>query len=71
MGNTKSNQDAKRFFDGVNDVLEKGFNTGIDIISMPTKMMNAISNFLSSPLGGIVIPIMAIGGLYVVTQIKK
>ena len=71
MGNSKSDQGAKDFFYGVGGILERGANAGVSILTLPQQLMKSATDFISSPMGSLMIPIVAIGGLYVITQIKK
>jgi len=71
MGNSKSDQGAKDFFYGVGGLLEKGGNNVINTLTLPQQIFKAGTDFISSPMGSILIPIVAIGGLYVVSQVVK
>jgi hypothetical protein len=71
MGNSNSDAGARDFFYGVGGILERGANTAISTLSLPQQLMKSATDFISSPMGSIMIPIVAIGGLYVITQIKK
>ena len=71
MGNSKSDQGAKDFFYGVGGVLERGANASINALTLPQQLLKAGTDFISSPMGSILIPIVAIGGLYVVSQVVK
>jgi len=71
MGNKDSNEKADRFFLGLGGVLERGADAGIGLMTLPQQIFKAGSDFISSPMGGILIPIVAIGGLYVVSQVVK
>ena len=71
MGNSKSDQGAKDFFYGVGEILERGANAGVSMLTLPQQLMKSATDFISSPMGSLMIPIVAIGGLYVITQIKK
>ena len=78
MGNAKSDAGAEKFFNGVGGLLEKGGNQFITTLSMPQQMMQTALNgakgatdFLTSPLGGLMIPIIAIGGLYIASIVLK
>ena len=71
MGNSNSDAGARDFFYGVGGILERGANTAISTLSLPQQLMKSATDFISSPMGSILIPIVAIGGLYVITQIKK
>ena len=71
MGNKDSSDKADRFFLGLGGILEKGANAGIGMLTLPQQLMKSATDFISSPMGSLMIPIVAIGGLYVITQIKK
>jgi hypothetical protein len=71
MGNAKSDQGAKDFFYGVCGILERGANTAISTMTLPQQLLKAGTDFISSPMGSILIQIVAIGGLYVVSQVVK
>ena len=71
MGNKDSNEKADRFFLGVGSILERGANTAISTMTFPQQLLKAGTDFMNSPMAMIMIPVIAIGGLYVVTQIKK
>ena len=71
MGNKDSNEKADRFFLGVGSILEKGANSAINTLTLPQQLFKAGTDFISSPMGSILIPIVAIGGLYVVSQVVK
>ena len=82
MGNDQSNAGAAVFFGkvggGLESLVNRGTNQFFDTLSMPQKMMQTANNdvqgatnFLSSPIGGILIPILAIDGLYIAVQVVK
>jgi hypothetical protein len=71
MGNKQSDQGAKDFFYGLGGVLERGANAGVGLLTLPQQLMKSATDFVSSPMGSIMIPIMGIGALYVITQIKR
>ena len=71
MGNKQSDQGAKDFFYGLGGVLERGANAGVGMLALPQQLMKSATDFVSSPMGSIMIPIMGIGALYVITQIKR
>ena len=70
MGNSESDQRAKDFFYGIGGSIERGANTAMNIASAPTRLMDAFGKFLSGP-SSFLIPVIAIGGLYVAMQFKK
>ena len=71
MGNKQSDENAQKFLFGIGGILERGANAGVSALTLPQQLLKAGTDFISSPLGSIMIPIVAIGGLYVITQIKK
>ena len=71
MGNKQSDQGAKDFFYGLGGVLERGANAGVGLLTLPQQLMKSATDFVSSPMSSIMIPIMGIGALYVITQIKR
>ena len=71
MGNKDSSDKADRFFLGLGGILERGANAGVSALTLPQQLLKAGTDFISSPMGSLMIPIIAIGGLYVITQIKK
>ena len=82
MENEQSDQGAKDFFGklggGVESLINRGTNQMFETMSMPQKMMQigtkavqGATDFISSPMGGILIPILAIGGLYIAVQVVK
>ena len=71
MGNKDSSDKADRFFLGLGGIAERGANSAISVLSLPQQLMKSATDFISSPMGGILIPIVAIGGLYVASQIVK
>lgn len=68
MGTSESKAGATKFFYGVGGILEKGANTAIGIASIPVKLANTAENFLNNPLSLIIIPVVIVGGLYVISQ---
>ena len=71
MGNKQSDENAQKFLFGIGGILERGANAGVSALTLPQQLLKAGTDFISSPLGSIMIPIVAIGDLYVITQIKK
>jgi hypothetical protein len=70
MGNTqKTDKGARDFFYGVGGVFEKGGNAISSTLGAPGALAGALSNYISSPLGGITLPIIVLGGLYVASQV--
>ena len=71
MGKKDSNEKADRFFLGVGSIFEKGANSAISTLTLPQQLLKAGTDYISSPMGSILIPIVAFGGLYVVSQVVK
>ena len=71
MGNKDSSDKADRFFLGLGGIAERTANAGVGMLTLPQQLMKSATDFISSPMGSLMIPIVAIGGLYVITQIKK
>ena len=71
MGNKQSDAGARDFFFGIGGIAERTANAGIGMLTLPQQLMKSATDFISSPMGSLMIPIVAIGGLYVITQIKK
>ena len=71
MGNDQSNEDARKCFYGIGGAAERGANGLINAASAPSRLMDAMGKFLTSPTTGIILPIVALGGLYIVMQYKK
>ena len=71
MGNEQSNKGARDFFFGVGGTLEKGAGALSSTIGAPGQLPGALSNYMNSRLGGITLPIIILGGLYVASQVLK
>jgi hypothetical protein len=71
MGNKESDAGARDFFYGLGGIAERTANAGVSMLTLPQQLMKSATDFISSPMGSLMIPIVAIGGLYVITQIKK
>ena len=71
MGNKDSSDKADRFFLGLGGIAERGANSAISMLTLPQQLMKSATDFISSPMGSLMIPIVAIGVLYVITHIKK
>jgi hypothetical protein len=69
MGTKQSNDGAKDFFYKIGGVLEKGANSLTSSLAAPGQIAAALSNYISSPLGGITLPIIILGGMYVASQV--
>lgn len=75
MGNENSNEKAEQFFNNLGDQFVQRTNRFNDLFyqtaSIPSQITGAATQFLTSPMSGIMLPIIAIGGLIVVMQFKK
>ena len=70
MGNDQSNEQARDFFYNVGGKIEKGFDTTMNVFSAPARLMDSMGKFLQSP-NSMILPVIALGGLYIVMQFKK
>jgi hypothetical protein len=71
MGNKQSDAGARDFFYGIGGVFEKQANALSSSIGAPGQLAGALSNYINSPLGGITLPIIILGGLYVASQVIR
>jgi hypothetical protein len=71
MGNENSNEQARDFFMGIGGKIEKGFDSAVNVATAPSRLMDSMGKFLTSPTTGIILPIVALGGLYIIMQFKK
>ena len=69
MGNDQSNRGAEKFFGGIGGILERGANAAVNTMTLPQQLMKSATDFVSSPMGSIMIPIVALGGLYIASQV--
>ena len=73
MGNKESNENAEEFFtgfcNGLVDRFDKGFGGIMNTVNAPGNLANSVGEYINSPLGGIMIPIMLVGGLFVVITV--
>ena len=69
MGNEQSNRGAEKFFGGLGGILERGANAGVSALTLPLQLLKSATDFVSSPMGSIMIPIVALGGLYIASQV--
>jgi len=73
MGNKESNENAEEFFNGFGnglvDRFDKGYGGIMNTVSAPGNLANSVGEYINSPLGGIMIPIMLVGGLFVVITV--
>ena len=71
MGNKQSDEGAHRFFGGLGGILEKGANAAVGTLTIPQQVFKSATDFISWPMGSLMIPIVAIGGLYIASQVVK
>jgi len=71
MRNQQSDKRARDFIYGLGGVWERGGNAISSTIGAPGALAGALSNYISSPLGGITLPIIVLGGLYVASQVLR
>ena len=69
MGNKQSDEGAQKFFGGIGGILERGANAAVNTLTLPQELMKSATDFVSSPMGSIMIPIVALGGLYIASQV--
>ena len=73
MGNKESNENAEEFFtgfgNGLVDRFDQGFGGIMNTVNAPAKLAGSVGEYINSPLGGIMIPIMLVGGLFVVITV--
>ena len=69
MGNKQSDAGARDFFFGIGGAIEKQANALSSSLGAPGTLANALANYMSSPLGGITLPIIILGGMYVASQV--
>ena len=69
MGNKQSDEGAQRFFGGLGGILERGANAAVNTLTLPQQLLKSATDFVSSPMGSIMIPIVALGGLYIASQV--
>jgi len=58
MGNKQSDAGARDFFYGIGGALEKQAGALSSTLGAPGQLANALSSYISSPLGGITLPII-------------
>jgi hypothetical protein len=68
MGNSKSAQGANDFFKTIGSKLNNTADGLINTISAPGNMAKSMGEYLNSPMGGMMVPILALGGLYIASQ---
>ena len=71
MGNKQSDAGARDFFYGLGGTLERGAGAVSSTLGAPGQLAGALSNYINSPLGGITLPIIILGGLYVASQVIR
>ena len=59
------------FSEGFAGILERGANAAVNTMTIPQQLMKSATDFKSSPMGSLMIPIVAIGGLYIASQVIK
>ena len=69
MGNKQSDEGAQKFFGGLGGILERGANAAVNTLTLPQQLMKSAIDFVSSPMGSIMIPIVALGGIYIASQV--
>lgn len=73
MGNSKSNEETKDFFTGFSNTLtskfDQGFSGIMNTVNAPGNLANSVGQYINSPLGGIMLPILIVGGLFVVSSV--
>lgn len=69
MGNSKSAQGANDFFKTVGSKLNGLADGVVGTISAPANLAKSMGEYLNSPMGGMMVPILIIGGLYVASQV--
>ena len=74
MGNENSNEKAQQFFENLGDQIQQRTDRANDLFyktaSIPSQIVGAATQFLTSPMSGLIIPIVALGGLYIVLNRK-
>ena len=69
MGNKQSDEGAQKFFGGLGGILERGANAAVGTLTIPQQLMKSATDFVSSPMSSIMIPIVALGGIYIASQV--
>ena len=74
MGNSDSNEKAAQFFDNLGSQIQQRTDRFNDLFyktaSIPAQIAGATTQFLTSPMSGIIIPIVALGAVYIVMNRK-
>ena len=75
MGNKESNEKAEEFFNGFGnglvDRFDQGFGGIMNTVKATDNLANSLGSYITSPLCGIMLPIMVIGGLFVGSTVFK
>ena len=69
MGTQQSNDGAAKFFGTIGGDLQGLAGGLINTVSAPGNIANALAGYLNSPLSGITLPLIILGGLYVASQV--
>jgi hypothetical protein len=74
MGNSESDQKARDFFENLGEQIQQRTDRANDLFyktaSIPSQIVGAATQFLTNPMSGLIIPIVALGGLYIVLNRK-
>ena len=74
MGNENSNEKAEQFFNNLGDQFVQRTNRFNDLFyqtaSIPSQITGAATQFLTSPMSGLIIPIVALGAVYILVNRK-
>jgi hypothetical protein len=74
MGNENSNEKAQQFFENLGTQIQQRTDRANDLFyktaSIPSQIVGAATQFLTNPMSGLIIPIVALGGLYIVLNRK-
>ena len=74
MGNENSNEQAKEFFNNLGNQIQQRSDRFNDLFyktaSIPSQIAQAGTQFLTSPMSGLIIPIIALGGIYILVNRK-
>jgi hypothetical protein len=74
MGNENLNEKAQQFFENLGNQIQQRTDRANDLFyktaSIPSQVVGAATQFLTNPMSGLIIPIVALGGLYIVLNRK-
>ena len=74
MGNENSNEKAQQFFENLGTQIQQRTDRFNDLFyktaCIPSQIAQAGAQFLTSPMSGIIIPIVALGAVYIVMNRK-